>query len=248
MLRTPVAVKHLLINALIAASACALGCARVEREHPVVDPSTRRSTRSGEVVGFRGRYGSDVWLGIPYAKPPVGASRWRAPQPPEPWTGTRSALAFGPPCTQYASAFGGVADARPGTPAGSEDCLYLNVYTPHAQPPIGDARLPVMVWIHGGGNTIGEGGFYNGGNLAQIHNLVVLTLNYRLGPFGWFRHAALRADGASDTDRSGNFGTLDLVRALEWVRDNIATFGGDPGIVRPGQTAAGATPPRAPGA
>ena len=88
-----------------------------------------------------------------------------------------------------------------------------------------------MVWIHGGGNTIGEGGFYNGGNLAATHHVVVVTLNYRLGPFGWLRHAALRGDGATELDRSGNFGTLDLVRALQWVRDNIAAFGGDPGNV-----------------
>ncbi len=231
MLRTPFAVKHLLVNALIAATACALGCARVERERPVADPSTRRSTPSGEVVGFRDRYGSDVWLGIPYAKPPVGALRWRASQPPELWSGTREALALGSACTQYASVFGGVTDARPGTPVGSEDCLYLNVYAPHGQAPSGDARLPVMLWIHGGGNTIGESGFYDGGNLAATENVIVLTLNYRLGPFGWFRHAALRSDGTSDADRSGNFGTLDIVRALEWVRDNISAFGGDPGNV-----------------
>src|SRR5262249_49756684 len=139
---------------------------------------------AGDVVGFVGSYGSHVWLGIPYAKPPVGALRWRAPQPPGAWTGTREALAFGSACTQFASPLGGVDGARPGTPVGSEDCLYLNVYAPRvaaADVPTGERRLPVMVWIHGGGNSIGAAGFYNGGNLAATQNLVVITMNYRLG-------------------------------------------------------------------
>jgi para-nitrobenzyl esterase len=183
---------------------------------------------------MQARYDSHAWLGIPYAAPPVGPQRWRAPQPPVAWAGTREAVALGSPCTQYTSPFGGVAGKRANEPAGSEDCLYLNIWTPRfatGQVPTGAARLPVMVWIHGGGNTIGEGGFYNGGNLAATHRLVVITVNYRLGPFGWLRHAALRGEGTSDLDRSGNYGTLDLVRALEWVRDNVAAFGGDPGNV-----------------
>lgn len=211
----------------------AAGCSRREREQPVPDPASRRATGSGDVVGFVGRYGGHAWLGIPYAAPPVGALRWRAPQPPASWTGTRDALTFGSPCTQFASKFGGVDSARPGTPVGDENCLYLNVYAPRFAPaevPSGTARLPVMVWMHGGGNTIGESGFYNGGNLAVTEKVVVVTLNYRLGPFGWFRHAALRGDGtnANELDGSGNFGTLDLIRALEWVRDNAAAFGGNP--------------------
>jgi para-nitrobenzyl esterase len=88
-----------------------------------------------------------------------------------------------------------------------------------------------MLWIHGGGNSIGRAGFYDGGNLAATHGVVVVAINYRLGPFGWFRHAALRAGAKSDAERSGNFGTLDTIRALEWVRENIAAFGGDPGNV-----------------
>ena len=92
------------------------------------------------------------------------------------------------------------------------------------------AKLPVMVWIHGGGNVIGLSDFYDGGRMAQTQDVVVVTINYRLGPLGWFRHAALR-EGATPAEQSGNFGTLDLVRALEWVRDDIAAFGGDPGNV-----------------
>ncbi|MCC6642750.1 MAG: carboxylesterase family protein [Deltaproteobacteria bacterium] len=197
------------------------------------DPATRRTAPAGAVLGGAGRYGSHAWLGIPFAKPPVGELRWRAPQPPERWAGVREALAFGAPCPQYASPFAGV-DGRPGTIAGDEDCLTLDVWAPPFSPedvPAGTARLPVMVWIHGGGNTIGTAAFYDGGNLAATHGVVVVAVQYRLGPLGWMRHEALRADAADDDERSGNFATLDLVRALEWVHDNIAAFGGDPGNV-----------------
>ena len=219
---------------LIVVAVYASGCTRGEAPRPAPDPSTRRTIQSGDVVGIQARYNSHAWLGVPYAAPPVDTLRWRAPQPPATWTGTREALTFGAPCTQYTSPFGGVAGKHVNEPAGNEDCLYLNIWTPRfaaGQVPAGSARLPVMVWIHGGGNTIGEGGFYNGGNLAVTHNLVVITLNYRLGPFGWLRHPALRGASTSELDRSGNFGTLDLIRALAWVRDNISAFGGDPGNV-----------------
>ncbi|HZR84746.1 MAG TPA: carboxylesterase family protein [Candidatus Binatia bacterium] len=195
--------------------------------------STRRTTPSGVVVGGEGRYGSDAWLGIPYAKAPVGALRWRAPQPLEPWSGVRKAVASGAPCAQYTSPFGGVSGPAD-TPAGEEDCLTLNVWAPHFGPdqvPAGDKRLPVLVWIHGGGNTIGQIGFYEGGRLATTEGVIVVALQYRLGPFGWMRHASLRADAVSDEEASGNFGTLDQIRALEWVHDNVAAFGGDPSNV-----------------
>src|SRR5258706_324613 len=102
----------------------------------------------------------------------------------------------GSPCMQYASPLGGIQTAPPNTPVGDEDCLYLNVYAPRTATPT--SLLPVMVWIHGGGNTIGAGDLYDGGNLAATRNVVVITLNYRLGPFGWFRNAALRVDAMSD--------------------------------------------------
>jgi para-nitrobenzyl esterase len=200
----------------------------------VADPDSRRSLPAGDVVGFVGRYGSHVWLGLPYAKAPLGERRWRAPEPPAPWTGVREALAHGARCPQLANVFAGIADAEPGTLTGREDCLFLNVYAPQLEPgsvPQGIDRLPVMVWIHGGGNVIGLSDFYDGGRLAQTGNVVVVTLNYRLGPLGWFRHASLRGGDTSEAERSGSFATLDLVRALEWVRDNIGGFGGDPGRV-----------------
>lgn len=211
------------------------GCGRSQREvGTAADPATQRLTSSGPIVGFVGKYGSHVWLGIPYAKPPVGDLRWRLAHAPDPWTTTRETLRPGSACMQYGSMFGGTADARPDEPTGSEDCLYLNVYAPPAALPAGAKRaaaLPVMVWIHGGGNTIGEAGFYNGGNLAMTHQVVVITVNYRLGPFGWLRHASLRDGAATAEERSGNFGTLDLIHALHWVRDNASVFGGDPSNV-----------------
>src|SRR6185295_4205275 len=151
---------------------------------PAADQSTVRHLAAGDVVGGRGRYGSLAWLGIPYASPPVGESRWRELAPAARWTGTRAALAFGPACPQYGSRFGGPPGVQPGAIGGSEDCLTLNVWTPPDAAP--DARLPVFVWIHGGGHTIGHAGLFDGGNLAARHELVVVTIQYRLGPFGWF--------------------------------------------------------------
>lgn len=222
-----------MLNRFVAIGMCLVlcACSRSEREHGTApDSATQRLTSSGPIVGFVGTYGSHVWLGIPYAKAPVGELRWRVAQSPEAWTTVRPALAFGSPCLQYGSIFGGTADARPDEPIGSEDCLYLNVYAPPSDGKR-SARLPVMMWIHGGGNTIGEAGFFNGGNLAMSQQVVVVTVNYRLGPFGWLRHASLRAGAATPAEQSGNFGTLDLVQALQWVRDNASVFGGDPSNV-----------------
>lgn len=188
------------------------------------EETTRRQIAQGALIGVNGRYGDHAWLGIPFAEPPVGELRWHAPQEPRGWQGEYRATRQPPPCAQLASPFGGVVDREPGSPAGREDCLYLNVYAPAGAAP--GAALPVLFWIHGGGNVVGHTGFYDGGNLAQTENVVVVTTQYRLGPLGWFRHPALRL-GAGPLDQSGNFGTLDLIRALEWVRDNIAAFGGD---------------------
>ena len=209
--------------ALLLLSAC------VKDPPPTADPASRRSTPSGEVVGLLGPYQSHVWLGLPYAAPPVGDLRWRPPVAPAAWQGVREALQAGQPCVQYASPLGGIDTEPVDTPVGDEDCLTLNVYAPRNATPT--SFLPVMVWIHGGGNTVGTGTRYDGGNLAATQNVVVVTLNYRLGPFGWFRHAALRSDATSDQERSGNFAILDLVRALEWVGSHIASFGGDPAKV-----------------
>jgi para-nitrobenzyl esterase len=197
---------------------------------PVASADARRALPQGELSGFVGRYGSHVWLGIPYAQPPVGPLRWKAPRPPEPWSGVREALAAGSPCTQITGPLG----EAPGVLRGSEDCLYLNVWAPRFAPeevPAAAERLPVMVWVHGGSNLFGNGAQYDGGNLAARHRVIVVSMNYRLGPLGWFIHPALRAQAETPEDASGNWGTLDLVRALGWVRENIERFGGDPANV-----------------
>ncbi len=194
---------------------------------------TRRSTSHGDVVGGPGRGGSHAWLGIPFAAPPVGELRWRAPRPPAPWSEVLAATHHRSGCPQFVTQLGGADEPDEHGIAGTEDCLYLNLWAPpfaRAEVPQGDARLPVMLWIHGGGNSIGSAAPYDGGPLAAAQKVVVVTVQYRLGPFGWLRHAALR-EGAEPAEASGNFGTLDLVRALEWVRDNAAAFGGDPGNV-----------------
>lgn len=204
-----------------------------EPEAPSPDPTSERSLSGGQVVGFLGDHGSHVWLGLPYAAPPVHERRWRAPRPSTGWSGVRSALETGHPCPQLASSLGGIEDVDPGEPAGHEDCLYLNVYAPARRPdqvPTDDDRWPVMVWLHGGGNVVGHGGLYDGGRLAAQHDVMVVTLNHRLGPLGWFRHPGLRT-GATPAEASGNFALLDQIRALRWIRDNIDAFGGDPGNV-----------------
>lgn len=199
----------------------------------IADVSSERLLALGSTVGFAAAYDTHAWLGLPYARPPVDALRWRAPQAPEAWADTRDALRFGPPCVQLSSPLGGVSSDDPDGFAGAEDCLYLNIWAPRAEPDrvaSGEERLPVMVWIHGGGNRSGHSGsaMYDGARLAGTENVVVVSFNYRLGPLGWFSHSALRSTSASAQEASGNFGTLDQLQALEWVQSNIEEFGGDP--------------------
>jgi len=190
-----------------------------QRVQPVADKSTLRQTESGDVVGFTNE-GVSAWLGIPYAQAPVGDLRWRAPNPVEISPKARDALAFGSACPQYSGA-----NLR-----GNEDCLFLNIWSPQST---GTSSHPVMFWIHGGGNSIGEAAttIYNGARLSREHNIVLVSINYRLGPLGWFRHPALNDEKSTAADQSGNFGTLDIIMALRWVHNNIAAFYGDPGNV-----------------
>ncbi|KPF79075.1 carboxylesterase [Brevundimonas sp. AAP58] len=184
----------------------------------------RLAGRSADgVVSFRN---------IPYAAPPVGALRWRAPQPADPWTGVRAANRPGAICIQPPAN----GDPGVGPPPMSEDCLTLNIWSP-----AGAERLPVMVWIHGGGYNNGSGTaeLYDGTNLAR-RGVVVVTINYRLGRLGFFDHPALAAERAADA-AAGNYGVMDQIAALQWVRDNITAFGGDPGRVTIfGESAGGA--------
>ncbi len=158
--------------------------------------------------------GTDEFLGIPYAAPPVGPLRWRPPQPADRWHGVRDATTFAPHCPQQASPFG-VASV-------SEDCLYLNVFAPAGGRP-GGGR-PVMVWIHGGALVTGESDDYDPAKLVS-NGTVVVTINYRLGALGFLAHPAL-ADRPGGP--SGNYGLMDQQAALRWVQRNIRQFGGDP--------------------
>ena len=165
------------------------------------------------------------FLGLPYAAPPTGNLRWRPPQPAAAWSGVRDATTFGPSCPQAPSPF-----APPGQ--FSEDCLYLNVYTPAARSSFGGR--PVLVWIHGGGLVQDGARDYDGTKLAA-DGVVVVTINYRLGALGFLAHPALASHGAA-----GNYGLMDQQAALRWVQRNIARFGGDPGNVTiAGQSAGG---------
>jgi para-nitrobenzyl esterase len=168
--------------------------------------------------------GVRAYRGIPYAAPPLGPLRWRPPQPVAAWTGARPTDAFGRNALQ-----GVVWDDIDLRAAGvSEDCLYLNVWTPAA--PGERARLPAMVWIHGGGFVAGSGAEprYDGARLAA-RGVVVVTLNHRLNALGFLAHPELGAE--SDHRASGNYGMLDLVAALRWVKRNVAAFGGDSDMV-----------------
>ena len=171
---------------------------------------------------LEGRYstqtGVQTYFGIPFAAPPVGDLRWQPPQSPENWEGVRMATEFGPRAIQQYV----YDDMRFRSPGVSEDCLYLNVWTPARR---GTTDLPVLFYIHGGGNTSGSGDElrYDGERLAES-GIVVVTVNYRLGVFSFFAHPELSAEQGG---HSGNYGILDQVMALQWVRDNIAAFGGD---------------------
>jgi para-nitrobenzyl esterase len=160
------------------------------------------------------------FLGIPYAAPPVGNLRWQPPQPPASWASPLDATAFANHCPQVVSPFG--------FPSTTEDCLYLNVYTPNKKGFAVDRRRrrPVIVWIHGGAFSVGESDDYDPIKLIAGGDVIVVTINYRIGALGFLAHPALTAE--SPTNASGNYGLMDQQYALQWVHRNIAAFGGNP--------------------
>lgn len=178
------------------------------------------TVEQGALQGLTLSSGIHTYRGIPFAQPPVGNLRWREPQAPAKWTGVRDATTFGPNAMQK-NIFG---DMMFRSPKMSEDCLYLNVWTPSVKP---DAKLPVLVYFYGGGFVAGDGSEsrYDGETLAK-KGIVVVTLNYRLGIFGFFAHPELTKE--SPNNASGNYGLLDQNAALAWVKKNIAAFSGDP--------------------
>ncbi|MBL8548515.1 MAG: carboxylesterase family protein [Hyphomonadaceae bacterium] len=180
---------------------------------------------AGSLRGVRTEDGVVAFKGVPFAAAPVGDLRWRAPQPVAAWDGVREAREFGPICMQ--APWPGVGRLYSGPTEPSEDCLFLNVWT---QAQRADAKLPVMVWIYGGAFAAGSGSapVYDGANLAR-RGVVVVTFNYRLGPLGFLAHPELTAEAPYHA--SGNYGLLDQLAALRWVKSNIAAFGGDPANV-----------------
>ncbi len=226
MLRCSSIFSVVVTTALLALSGCSSddggGAANLIQQGTLVEIAD--GMLQGETDG-----GSRRFLGIPFAAPPVGNLRWRPPQPVAPWAGVLQATQLSEPCAQEAGLT---------TPASDiEDCLYLNVWAPDPAP---SEPLPVMFWIHGGGNTsgstadqvpLGVGGlFYDGRDLAESRGVVIVSTNYRLNIFGFLNHDGLAAEDAN-YPYSGNQGLLDQRAALEWVRDNIEVFGGDPNNV-----------------
>ena len=223
-------------------STCCLtpGCAPTRRPigteaAPALGSERRVTVDRGVLMGTRGPHGATAFLGVPYAEPPTGEWRWKPPRPAESWSGARAAAKLGPACPQIdrwekirplvVTSLGGDPSAVP--PLGpprlgptSEDCLSLNVWTPDLG---GATKRPVMVWIHGGSFAEGSGG-EDAAALAPL-GVVVVTINYRLGMLGFLAHPALTSESLHHA--SGNYGLLDQIEALRWVRRNIAAFGGD---------------------
>ena len=186
------------------------GCAKENK--PVLDPLLERWTEQGPVRGKLSEPGAIAWLGVPFADV---TERWTLPKLPRPRTEPLAATNFREPPLQLAG------DSLSKAVVGSEDCQYVDIYAPVGAGP--DESLPVMFWIYGGGQTSGSSRAYDASRLAAENGVVVIVTNYRVGPFGWFHHPSIIPEGAS-----GHFALYDLMAALEWVRRNAASFGGDP--------------------
>ncbi|MGW1076483.1 carboxylesterase/lipase family protein [Streptomyces sp. NPDC002537] len=200
------------------------GCAPPGDEAGTDDDGHVVTVGSGRLRGSL-RDGYRLFQGIPYAAPPTGERRWRAPERPAAWQGVRDATVPGSPCPQP-----GVAGAAV---TGREDCLFLNVWAPERR---AGERPPVMVWLHGGSLSWGSGDAYPAQRLATRGGIVVVTINYRLGALGYLAHPAL----ANGSREAGNYGLMDQQAALRWVKDNVAAFGGDPAKVTVAGASAGA--------
>ena len=205
------------------------------------DPSSVEADTRSIARGVHGTYMGGVendvrvWRGIPYAKPPVDDLRWKAARSLERTTNPIEALQFAQPCAQLGSALSGLPSwqsGKTGELVGSEDCLYLNVMSPRKLP--SNARLPVLFWIHGGGNVVGGSAGYDFTSFVTRNDAVVVTVQHRLGPLGFMAHPRLTEmslDSDDARDITANFALTDLVVALQWVQDNITAFNGDPSRV-----------------
>ena len=198
------------------------------------DPEVRQTTYGAVQGQSHAASGTLSWKGVPFAQPPVGALRWKAPQEPMPWSGTRTAQRFGNACLQNGRIYGpganntydGTIATTLNTPVGSEDCLTLNIWRPSTE--ADGAKLPVIVFIYGGSNISGYTAdpVYDGAALAKAANAVVVTTNYRLGVLGFLNLPQLKT-GSNAAEDSGNFALLDILQALKFVKANIGSFGGD---------------------
>ena len=193
-----------------------------------VNSETLRSVSQGPVLGFTAETGAHVWRAVPYGADTSGENRWRAPRPAPTRSKTYEALDFGPVCPQIATPFTPVPSFVNGALEGSEDCLTFDIYAP---PDAIGKNLPVMMWIHGGGNVSGTSQLYVGDRLAVNEDVIIMAVQYRLGPLGWFSHPALRDTAQTPADKAANFALLDQIAALRWIQDNAASFGGDPNNV-----------------
>jgi para-nitrobenzyl esterase len=222
-----------LIMAFFVVSIQSAECGKKNKKNGLI-----RETAYGLVKGYMHSKNTYAWLGIPFAKPPEGDLRWKAPRPPEPWSGVRDATDPDrcEPCTQVETDMWNTVYEEPGKPSiiGEEDCLYLNIFAHKSA-----KKRPVYVYIHGGSNRTGAAANYNVARLAEKKNIVFVAVSYRLGPLGWFYHPAAQMNG-NDADDSGNYGHLDNIQALKWIQENIAAFGGDPDNVTIAGESAGA--------
>jgi para-nitrobenzyl esterase len=213
-------ISGLFLVLVIVAGAAYAYLAPEDKPAPVASDNTLIKLDTGDIIGFQNSLGVSIWRGVPFAQPPVGDLRWRAPRPPASWQQPRQMLDAGPDCANQANN----TSEEKNLINGSEDCLYLNVFAPE------NAKdLPVMFWIHGGANNGGTSNhpMLDGSQLASQFDVVVVSINYRLSAFGWLSHPALRANAELPEDHSSNFGTLDQIAGLKWVQRNIAKFGGD---------------------
>ncbi len=219
----------------ISLTACLLSTAPATTQRVVKSEKATATIDAGRVAGVA-QDGVKRFLGIPFAKPPVGPLRWKPPVAPDPWRDVRDATRYSLPCYQKTDPDGVTANLGGVSGPSTEDCLYLNVFAPAKR----TKPAPVMVWFFGGGNEVGGGHLptYDGRAFAR-DGVVVVTLNYRLGAAGWFGHPALSA-AAGKQEPQVNYGNMDQTEALRWVRRNIAAFGGDPSNVTIfGQSAGG---------
>ena len=230
--------KPWLLAACVAFAAQLAAAHDDDHDHDRDRSRVKRETVYGRVVGVdaSATTGTLAWKGVPYAKPPVGALRWRAPSDPDRWARPRLTKEFGNACAQYGRIYGPGANNRYDATiaatlnhaVGQEDCLYLNIWRPASR----RDDLPVIVFIHGGSNVSGYTAdpVYDGAALAKAANAVVVTVNFRLGIFGFLNLPQLK-NGVDPNEDSGNFALLDIIKALKFVRRNIAGFGGDPAKV-----------------